>query len=148
MTKVRPATAADLPACAAIINAYIDATDWLPRMRPAEEIAAMFSPDLLDRRLVLIADDGGVTGYASFDPDTRFLASLYLAPYARGRGVGKSLLDTVKTAAPKGFALTVWRPNSAARRFYEREGSRVTAEGEDHDGLPVWHMAWQDGGAS
>ena len=38
---IRAARPADLPACAAIINAYIDATDWLPRARPAEEKASI-----------------------------------------------------------------------------------------------------------
>ena len=140
---IRAARPADLPACAAIINAYIDATDWLPRARPVEEIAAMFSPDLLERRRVLVAEQGGtVVGYASLDPATEFLASLYLAPAAQGRGVGRQMLDRIKAEAPGGFVLNVWQPNTAARRFYGREGLAVAGESVDADGLPVWEMAW------
>lgn len=139
--QVRGATLADLPACAAIINDYIDATGWLPRTAPREEIAAMFSAGLLERRRVFVADEGaGVVGYASFDEAAGFLPALYLAPAARGRGLGKALLDAVK--ARGAFDLTVWQANPAARRFYEREGLFLTGEGVGGEGLPVWRMRW------
>ena len=138
---VRMATLADLPACAAIINDYIDATDWLPRSAPREEIAAVFSGQLLERRRVFVADEGmGVVGYASFDEEAGVLPVLYLAPAARGRGLGKALLDAIKALGA--FDLTVWEANPAARRFYEREGLCLTGEGVDDDGLSVWRMRW------
>lgn len=140
--QVRPARREDLPACAAIVNAYIEATPWLPRTCPAEEIEAMFCDALLASRRVLVADDGAVAGYASYDPEGAFLAALYLAPHARGRGIGRAMLDSVKAAAPKGFKLNVWQHNPAARRFYEREGLRLEGGAIDDDGLPVWIMSW------
>ena len=66
VVTIRAAGAADLPACATIINDYIDATDWLPRTLPRDEIAALFEPGLLERRTVLVAEEGGrIVGYLS-----------------------------------------------------------------------------------
>ena len=140
---IRAAAPDDLPACAEIINAYIDATDWLPRLLPPDAVTALFSPRLLESRMVFVADrDGAILGYASFDPVVRFLEALYLRPGARGQGIGKALLDAVKIAAQDGFALTVWQPSPDARWFYQREGFKVGGEGMDEDGLPVWHLQW------
>ncbi|MBU3029811.1 GNAT family N-acetyltransferase [Paracoccus marinaquae] len=140
---IREAGPEDLPACAAILNAYIDATDWLPRSHPHEVIAAMFSPRLLQTRRVFVAEqDGAVVGYVTLNPQARFLPALYLSPADRGRGLGKTLLDAVKAVSPAGFSLTVWQPNRDARRFYLREGLSVIGEGTDDDGLPVWNMTW------
>ena len=101
------------------------------------------SPHCYKRLTDVIAEQGGtVVGYASLDPATAFLASLYLAPAAQGRGVGRQMLDRIKVEAPGGFVLNVWQPNTAARRFYEREGLAVAGESVDADGLPVWEMAW------
>ncbi|MDO5630363.1 MAG: GNAT family N-acetyltransferase [Paracoccus sp. (in: a-proteobacteria)] len=141
--RLRPARAEDLPGCAEIINDYIDATEWLPRSKSAEEIAAMFTPEMLDSRCLMVVDDGSrVLGYASYDRAARFLPALYLRPEVRGNGLGKLLLDAVKAEALLGFDLTVWCANPAARRFYGREGLVLTGEGTDADGLPVWHMHW------
>lgn len=140
---IRQAGVKDLPGCAKIINDYIDATDWLPRTHSRARIAAMFGPNVLTSRQIFVAvHKDEVVGYASFNPGAAFLAALYLVEDARGTGIGAMLLDAVKAAAPTGFALTVWHPNTAAQRFYHREGFRVTGEGVDDEGLPVWHLRW------
>ena len=143
---IRAAGVADPPACATIINDYIDATDWLPRSLPRDEIAALFGPDLLDRRTVLVAEAGGrVVGYLSMGEDG-FVPALYLAPAARGRGIGKALLDRAKTLRPGAIELTVFEPNAPAQRFYAREGfrevpgGRVTATDE---GIPTIRLRWE-----
>lgn len=145
-TKIRAAVAADLPACAAIINDYIDATDWLPRVQPAAAIRAMFGPELLERRQVLVADQGGaVVGYLSLAPDG-VVPGFYLAPAARGRGIGQALLAAAKRLAPAGLELTVFEPNLVARRFYaaagfhEMPGRRVEATEE---GVPTLRLRWE-----
>lgn len=140
---IRPARLADLPSCARIINDYIDASDWLPRHRSHQQIAEMFNDGLLKSRIVLVADAAHeIVGYASFDPGSSFLASMYLAEAARGRGTGRALLADVKRHAPGGFSLTCWQQNPAARRFYEREGLAYSRDGVDDDGLAVWHLTW------
>lgn len=119
---IRRAEIKDLGACATIVNDYVDATPWLPRVHPRETIARMFSPELLNERIIWVVEMAGeVAGYMSLDTADRVQA-LYLAPHARGKGLGKRLLDLVKMACPKGFDLRVYEPNEAAHRFYLREG--------------------------
>ncbi|WP_420407111.1 GNAT family N-acetyltransferase [Hoeflea sp.] len=151
MTSVRPATASDLPACAGIINDYIDATPWLPRTITREALEELFTPALLESRIVLVADnDNAIAGYASLDDKAGFLHALYLRPEARRRGVGKALLDATKAARPRGFELTVFEPNTDALRFYLREGLIEVPEGRETDteeNVPTLLMRWKGNAA-
>lgn len=143
---IRAASVADLPACARIINDYIDATDWLPRVKSHEEIAGFFTPELLERRTVLVAEaDGEILAYLSFSAEGRVHA-IYVAPAFRGHGIGRMLLDHVKEQHPQQVELTVFEPNLAARRFYEREGFAEVPEGRDEgseEGIPILLMRWR-----
>lgn len=143
---IRAAVATDLPACATIINDYIDATDWLPRTLPRDEITALFEPGLLERRTVLVAEAGGrIVGYLSMGEDG-LVPALYLAPAARGHGIGKALLDRAKTLCPGAIELTVFEPNAAGQRFYAREGFREIPGGrvtDTDEGIPTLRMRWE-----
>ena len=143
---IRRAAADDLAACAEIINDYVDATPWLPRTVAREEIAAMFGPDLLERRTIFVAEEAGdITGYVSLNPAENFLVALYLVPAARARGTGKALMDAAKAECPGGFDLTVFEPNTDAQRFYRREGFAEVPEGRKDDteeGVPTLLMRW------
>ena len=146
---IRPATADDLPACAAIINGYIDATDWLPRTISREEIADAFSPGLLTKRRVLVAEDGGqVVGYLTMGDDG-VVPAIYLAPQARGQGIGTALIDHAKEVSPGHIELTVFEPNRRAQRFYLREGFVPVPGGRDQDtpeGVPTLRLRWEAAG--
>jgi putative acetyltransferase len=142
---IRPATAADLPACAGIINDYIDATDWLPRIHSREELAGFFTPELIQKRTVLVAEmDGDVVGYMTMSAEG-MVPALYLSPLARGQGIGTMLLDRAKALSPAKVELTMFEPNHAARRFYEREGFVEVPEARKDDtdeGIPILLMRW------
>ncbi|WP_161784951.1 GNAT family N-acetyltransferase [Hoeflea sp. BAL378] len=144
---VRRAAAQDLPACAAIINDYMDATDWLPRTIDRKAIEEMFAPELLNKRTILVAEDGdAIIGYLSMDHQAGFIHALYLRPHAQGKGLGKALLDAAKDARPQGFELTVFEPNAEAMRFYIREGLVEVPEGRNDktpEGVPTLLMRWQ-----
>jgi len=150
---IRTAQAADLPACARIINDYIDATDWLPRTLPRDEIAALFGPGLLERRTIIVAEveaevgDGeeGIVGYLSMGEDG-FMPALYVSPSARDRGIGARLVDHAKTLRPQGVELTVFEPNADAQRFYAREGFHPVPGGhvtDTEDGVPTLRLRWK-----
>lgn len=148
VASIRAATVDDLPACAAIINDYIDQTDWLPRLQPREVIAGFFAPTILDERTVLVAElDGEVAGYLTMTPGG-MVPALYLAPRARGQGIGKALLDRAKAAGPGMINLTVFEPNHAARRFYEREGFVELPEARkvEEEGIPILLLRWKRNG--
>jgi GNAT superfamily N-acetyltransferase len=63
--------------------------------------------------------DARVVAYAALDGDS--LERLFVHPDFQGQGVGKSLLDFIKTQRPGGFWLTT-AAESRAPKFYEREG--------------------------
>lgn len=101
-TLIRPSTAADLPAITAIYaDAALTGTGTFELEGPSEPEMAKRRDDVLSKGLPwLVAEAGGqVLGYAyanHFRPRRayRFCLedSIYLAPAARGRGVGRVLL--------------------------------------------------------
>lgn len=143
---IRPATPDDFDACAKIINDYVDATDWLPRVHSPEATRGFFNNELLATRTVLVAEDEGeIVAYMSFSPEG-FVYAIYLDPRARGRGLGKALIDIVKARHPERVELTVFEKNASALRFYGREGFREVPEGRDGsrpEGIDTLLMRWQ-----
>ena len=146
---VREARPADLPACAAIVNDWVDTTPWHRRTLSRADTEEMFSPALLEARTVLVAVEGErVFGYLSLDEEEAFVRGLYLTPEARGRGAGKGLLDEAKRRCPDGLELGTHEPNEGAIRFYRREGFREVPEGRKADtpeGAPELLMRWRPG---
>ncbi|MBU2961954.1 GNAT family N-acetyltransferase [Citreicella sp. C3M06] len=116
-SKPRRATIDDIPACAAVINSWIDRTDWFPRLYGPEVIQQAFH-DAWDKREIFVIG-APVEGYVSLDPAQRKIAALYTA--RPGAGLGKALLDTAKDGREMLF-LHTHVPNEAAQRFYRREG--------------------------
>ncbi|MDQ3953280.1 MAG: GNAT family N-acetyltransferase [Actinomycetota bacterium] len=71
-----------------------------------------------------------------FDPATRQLISMWVAPGARRGGVGLQLVKAVQgwavTAGVRTLLLDVTQGNDAARRLYERCGFRFTGRSTRH----------------
>ena len=143
--RIRPATPADAAACAAIFNAWVDATDWMPRVHPARDVERHYREHVLPVCEVTVAEAGGtVVGFLALDGEG-FVAGLYLAPEARGRGVGAALVAAAKARRPEGLTLWTFAANEGARRFYAREGFREVGrtEGDNEEGLPDVLLAWK-----
>ena len=139
---IRAAEVGDLAACAAIVNADIDARGFMPRMIGVEAVEALFVPGLLAERVLLVADRGGeVLGYLSSEP-TGDVRGFYVRGDAQGRGVGRALMDGAKARFPAGLRLTVFEPNAGGRRFYAREGFVDTGRRSEDDGVVVMHLEW------
>lgn len=123
---VRPAARFDLPACATIVNDHIDSLDWLPRTFPREQTLSLFQRGYETGRDIHVAErDDVIEGYISVEtrlglPD--HVHGFYLRPDARGKGIGKALLDRAKERSPEGLELTAFEPNVDGQRFYAREG--------------------------
>ncbi len=147
--EIRPATVADLPGCAEVVNGWIDETGWIPRVKTHAEIEAYFTPELLGRRTVLVAAGGGeVLGYLSLAPEGH-VGAIYLRKAARGRGVGRRLIEAAKARHPEGLELEVFEVNADARRFYAREGFAEMAGRrriDTDEGLPVLRLRWEGRG--
>ncbi|MDP2313528.1 MAG: GNAT family N-acetyltransferase [Pseudomonadota bacterium] len=119
MLRIRPALPADYPDFARLFP------ELTAHHAPPSE--ARWTAEMV--ATTLIADEGGAAvGYLYGQPlvDTAYIRHVVVAPHARGRGVGKALLDT----AGEGFrarGLTRWclnvRPdNVAALRLYASVG--------------------------
>jgi L-amino acid N-acyltransferase YncA len=165
---VRPATAADARAIAEIRVASWRATytgivpaSVLDRMdvdRNEAWIRGLVGAAAPRAALVVEDGEGTVAGYAlaaaARDDDAAGLGeveAIYLAPGARGRGLGIALLDAaVAGLARAGLAtvvLWVLTANTAARRFYERAGFRLDGSRRtlDFDGTPIEEVRYRRG---
>jgi ribosomal protein S18 acetylase RimI-like enzyme len=142
---LRTARPEDAAACAAIFNGWVDATDWMPRVHPPEDVARFYREHVMATCTVTIAEAAGrVAGFLAVDGEG-FVAGLYLAPEARGRGVGRALLAEAKVRRPEGLTLWAFVANQGARRFYAREGFVEVrrTEGENEEKLPDVLLAWK-----
>ena len=141
--SIRAATQGDAAACAAIKNAWIDATPWMPRVHPADDVERHYRETVLPNRTVLIAEDGGVCGFLALDEAEREVTSLFVGEAVRGFGVGRSLLDEAK-AICSDLVLWTFVANEGARRFYAREGfvEVEQTEGDNEEGLADLRLKW------
>jgi GNAT superfamily N-acetyltransferase len=101
-----------------------------------------YTPDVWTSRVTsesaatFLAEDGGPVGTAAVIPDDRpatvQLVGMWVAPEARGKGVGRLLVDTATAWARDRGArrVTLWvaAGNDSARTLYERSGFADTGE--------------------
>jgi len=142
---LRAARSEDAAACAAIFNAWVDATPWMPRVHPADDVERFYREHIMATCQVTVAEaDGRVLGFTAVDGEG-LVASFYLAPEARGRGVGRALLDAAKAERPEGLMLWAFVANAGALRFYAREGFVEVArtDGDNEEGLPDVMLRWK-----
>ena len=142
---LRPARKADCPQMGQILLGWVEETPWMPRIHPRESYGG-FAELLKNVGEVTVATEGPggkVLGFiARQDED---IQALYVASDARGRGVGKALLDHLKRRHGR-LVLWTFQANEGARRFYGREGFReaVFTDGQGNDEkLPDLQMIWE-----
>jgi GNAT superfamily N-acetyltransferase len=134
--RVRPATAADVPALVAAY-AWLFAPPGAPVPGWSDDAAAAALGELLGdgqfRALVAADADGTLAGFCTVYLDIRsvrfgqraWVEDLAVAPERRSGGVGKALLDAAKAWARERGATHLELDSGFARtdahRFYERE---------------------------
>lgn len=140
--RLVPATPRDVPRLARILGGFAEETMWMPLLHgPAEHRAHVRV--MLDRFEVTAARDWrGAQGFLV--RGGHWVHALYLAPKARGRGVGRRLLDAAKARAGR---LELWclQANLDARRFYAREGFaeiEFTSGAGNDENLPDVRLVW------
>jgi len=141
--NVRDATAADISGIRRVAErawaADYDMTretveaavrDWYGDERMQREVTGDDSP-------VVVADDGGVVGFAhgavSEAEDCGTVLRLYVDPDRRREGVGGALLAAIEerlVADCSRLQATVLAANEVGRRFYEESGYEETGEAE------------------
>ena len=162
---LRVATSDDASAIARIrVDSWRAAYAGIVPARILERMdAAAFAPRLALRlggadhgTLVAQAAGGAVVGFViagpSRDEDARGageIEAIYLAPGARGRGIGAALLEAAcASLADRGFGnvvLWVLTANAPARRFYERHGFARDGGAQmlDFDGTPIEEIRYR-----
>lgn len=149
---VRPARPGDAPAVQRVARAAWHAAydDLLGREAVEQAIASWFDPDRLvaddvrpDERPFLVADDGGVVGFAEAAPreGTYHLYRLYVHPDRWREGIGRRLLERVEAGVRERggdrLAVSVLADNEPAVAFYGRTGfERVGQSHDDEFDLP------------
>lgn len=140
---LRPASAADAPAIAALMRDCFTAT--FGHLYAPEDLSAFLDGLTLERWRAEIADaafafllaeeDGRLVGFAKLGPHSLpvtptgpmiELRQLYLAADQHGGGLAQAMMDwVIATARQRGAGelfLSVYVDNHRARRFYERYG--------------------------
>lgn len=141
---IRDGTEADAVACAAILNAWIDATPWMPRVHTPEAVERHYGEFVLKERKTLIAEAERVVGFAALDMEERYVTALYVAEDARGRGLGAVLMNEAKALSPSELNLWTHVANAEAQRFYLREGFAEVerTDGDNEENIPDIRYRW------
>lgn len=121
---VRPLTPADAPDVAALFAASRHAAmPWLPVLHTPEEDVEFFASEAESATGWGAVGNGRLVGFALARDG--WLNHLYVAPDARGRGVGSDLLSRVLAASPSTIDLWAFARNEPALAFYARHGFEV-----------------------
>lgn len=140
---LRPATLSDAPACAVILQDWLDATVWMPKLHDVAETTDWMRSDLFRRaEIVVVEADGAVRGLVAVAQGS--IAALYLSEGWRGAGLGGRLVERAKGMSAGGLTLWTFQANAGARRFYARHGFVEVArtEGDNAEGLPDAQLRW------
>jgi L-amino acid N-acyltransferase YncA len=150
LVELRAMGPGDWPVVRAIYEAGI-ATGNATFETAAPEWAAWDAAHLAAHRLV-VRVEGRVVGWAALSPVSERCAyagvaedSIYVAPQAQGRGVGRALLQALVASAERGGIWTVqtgiFPENRASVRLHEACGFRVVGIRER---LGRLHGRWRD----
>jgi ribosomal protein S18 acetylase RimI-like enzyme len=101
-----------------------------------------------DGQAMFLAWDGaaavGIVGTFVVDDGRRWLIAMWTDPDARGRGVGRALVDAIATfareAGSRELFLQVLEGNDTAASLYRGCGFEDTGPGEPHDNRPTREM--------
>jgi GNAT superfamily N-acetyltransferase len=134
-SEIRPLTVADEPDWHRLWTAYLAFYQTrLPEAVFASTFARLTGPGPQEFRGLLACRDGQPVGLAHYlfhrscwkIEEVCYLQDLYVAPQARGQGLGRALIEAVYAAADAAGAPQVWWLtqdfNSEARLLYDRVG--------------------------
>ncbi|MGE6784798.1 N-acetyltransferase family protein [Ensifer adhaerens] len=134
-----------MAACAGILNRWIDATPWMPRVHGHADVERYYEETVFAERRVIVAEEmNDVAGFLALSND-RFVTALYIDAPHRGVGIGSRLLDVARNLSPQELNLWTFENNRAAQRFYENQGFQVVrrTDGDNEEQLPDLLYQWQ-----
>jgi ribosomal protein S18 acetylase RimI-like enzyme len=121
---VRAATQEDYPALADLwFDSWMSIGIANDTDLPREGVRARFYEEVKSRWRLLVAEENGIlSGLLALVQSESRIDQIFVAPAAKGTGVGRLLLDFAKSEFPEGIVLVTHSANSRARAFYERHG--------------------------
>lgn len=141
--SITDSTPQDAAPLAAIMGNWVRETGWMPVLHSAAEDKDFVAGLIRNGTVRVARESGRCLGFLAREGS--WIVGLYLAPEARGQGLGKALIDEVKAAEPE-VGLWVFQANSGAVAFYRREGfvetERTDGQGND-ERLPDICMMWR-----
>ena len=132
------ATIDDASACALRVDDWIEKTVEMPRLFDKHKLTEMIRNAIPLREVWVIGQP--INGYISYNPDLLQISSLYVNK--RGEGIGKILLDRIKSDH-KYLHLWSHEFNNSAHKFYKREGFQLKNRTDrGSDGVPELQFEW------
>lgn len=102
----------------------------------------MVKEALSQAEVYVYESDGKVQGFIGLDGE--YIEGIFVSNKMQSRGIGKALLDYAKSRKSE-LQLNVYRKNTRAIRFYQREGFSVRSEGLDEAvGEKDFLMRWKN----
>ena len=135
---LRRATVDDASACALIVDDWIERTVEMQRLFDKNKPIEMIRNAIPLREVWVIGQP--INGYISYNPDLLQISALYVI--RRGEGIGKILLDQVKSDC-KYLQLWSHEFNNSVHKFYKREGFQLkNRKDRGPDGIPELQFEW------
>ncbi|MDF0598299.1 GNAT family N-acetyltransferase [Psychromarinibacter halotolerans] len=140
--RIGPARPRDAARLGRILGDWVRETPWMPRLHSRVEDREHLA-NLIGRFEVLVARTWrGPRGFLVRDGEK--VHAFHVMTAARGKGVGRSLMDTAKTRSSR-LELWCFQQNTRALAFYAREGfaeaERTDGAGNDEK-LPDVRLVW------
>ena len=115
-------------------HSFISPQYWKSNFDPVKE--------MLPRAEVYVYENGReIWGFIGLNGE--YIEGIFVSGEMQSRGIGKRLLDFVKTKKTE-LRLNVYQKNMRAIRFYQREGFKILREGMDEaTGEKDYEMTWR-----
>lgn len=95
---------------------------------------------LMQAEVYVYEDADNIQGFVGLSDD--YIAGIFVWNEAQAHGIGKQLLDFVKSIK-KQLSLSVYQKNVQAINFYQRENFKIQCEHTDEmTGEKEYHMIW------
>lgn len=121
------------------LDTNIKAHDFIPEKYWKDNFNMV--KDMFPQSEIYIYENGKIIqGFIGIDND--YIAGIFVSSEAQSQGIGKVLLDFVKTKKEK-LPLNVYQKNTRAIQFYQREGFKIQNENLDiNSGEKEYVMTW------
>lgn len=121
------------------LDTNIKAHDFIPEKYWKDNFNMV--KDMFPQSEIYIYENGKIIqGFIGMDND--YIAGIFVSSEVQSKGIGKVLLDFVKTKKEK-LRLNVYQKNTRAIQFYQREGFKIQNENLDiNSGEKEYVMTW------